>query len=44
MEPALRRTVEGAKRYPEGHSVRLILREESDVDDAQLLLDVKRSV
>jgi hypothetical protein len=44
LEPALRRTVEGAKRYPEGHAIRVVLREESDLEDAQLLLDVKRSV
>ncbi|MEQ9569861.1 MAG: DUF3788 family protein [Longimicrobiales bacterium] len=44
MRPALRTKVEGARRYPEGHSIRLELREESDLGDAQLLLDVKRSV
>jgi hypothetical protein len=44
MGPALRKTVEGAKRYPEGHAIRLVLREESDLEDAQLLLDVKGSV
>jgi hypothetical protein len=44
MRPALRKEVEGAKRYPEGHAIRLVLREESDLEDAQLLLDVKRSV
>jgi hypothetical protein len=43
MGPALRKTVEGAKRYPEGHGIRLVLREESDLEDAQLLLDVKGS-
>lgn len=44
LGPALREKVESAKRYPEGHSVRLVLGDESDLDDAQLLLDVKRSV
>jgi len=44
MGPALREKVEGAKRYPEGHGIRLVLREESDLEDAQLLLDVKGSV
>lgn len=44
MRPALREKVEGARRYPEGHSVRLVLRGESDLEDARLLLDVKRSV
>ena len=44
MGPTLRKTVEGAKRYPEGHGIRLVLREESDLEDAQLLLDVKGSV
>jgi hypothetical protein len=44
MGPALRKEVESAKRYPEGYSIRLVLREESDLEDAQLLLDVKRSV
>jgi len=41
MGTALRKKVEGAKRYPEGHSIRLVLREESDLEDVQLLLDVK---
>ena len=44
LGPALRKKVEGGKRYPEGHSIRLVLRDESDLEDAQLLLDVKRSV
>ena len=44
MGPALRKKVEGAKRYPEGHAIRLVLREESDLEDAQLLLDVKGAV
>ena len=44
LAPALRKKVEGAKRYPEGHSIRVVLREASDLEDAQLLLDVKRTV
>lgn len=44
LGPALRKKVEAAKRYPEGHGIRLVLREESDLGDAQLLLDVKGSV
>jgi len=43
MRPALRELVEGARRFPEGRGIRLILREESDLEDAQLLLDIKRS-
>lgn len=44
MPPSLRKKVESAKRYPEGHAIPLVLQGESDLADAQLLLDVKRSV
>jgi hypothetical protein len=43
MRPALRKAVEGARRFPEGRGIRLVLRDESDLDDAQLLLDIKMS-
>ncbi len=41
--PEVRKRVEAARRFPEGRGIRLILRGESDLDDAQLLLDIKRS-
>lgn len=41
MRPSLRKEVEGAQRFPEGRGIRLVLREDSDLDDAQLLLEIK---
>ena len=43
LRPTLRETVEGGKRFPEGRGIRLILNNESDLEDAQLLLEVKGS-
>jgi hypothetical protein len=43
LRPTLRETVEGAKRFPEGRGIRLILRDVSDLEDAQVLLEVKGS-
>ena len=39
----VREVAESAKRYPEGRGVRLVLRDASDLDAAQLLLEVKRA-
>jgi hypothetical protein len=38
LRPSLRKTVEGARRFPEGRGIRLVLREDSDLEDAQVLL------
>jgi len=43
LRPDVREVAEGAKRYPEGRGVRLVLRGASDLDAAQLLLEVKRA-
>ena len=43
LRPALRGVVEGARRFPEGRAIRLVLSSETDLEDAQLLLDVKGS-
>ena len=43
MRPTLRETVEGARRFPEGRAIRLVLRDESDLEDAQFLLEAKAS-
>ena len=43
MRPGLRKLVEEARRFPEGRGIRLVLREGSDLDDAQLLLEIKGS-
>ncbi len=43
LRPSLRKTVEGARRFPEGRGIRLVLREDSDLEDAQVLLDIKGS-
>lgn len=43
MRPGLREVVEGARRFPEGRGIRLVLREDTDLDDAQLLLQIKGS-
>ena len=40
LRPALRETVEGAKRFPEGRGIRLILKGEPDLEVAQVLLEV----
>ncbi len=43
IRPSLRKVVEGAQRFPEGRAIRLVLREDSDLDDAQVLLEIKGS-
>lgn len=43
LRPELRASVEAAKKYPEGRGIRLIIRDESDLEDAQVLLEAKRT-
>jgi hypothetical protein len=43
LRPELREAVEAARKYPEGRGVRLIIRHESDLEDAQVLLNAKRT-
>jgi len=41
LPPGVRRVAEAARRFPEGRGIRLVVRDESDIEDAQLLLDIK---
>ena len=41
LRPEVRREVEAARLFPEGRGIRLIIRDEADLEDAQLLLDIK---
>ena len=43
LRPDVREVAEAARRYPEGRGVRLVVRDESDLDAAQHLLDIKRT-
>jgi hypothetical protein len=43
LRPELRQQVDTARKFPEGYGVRLVLASESDLGDAQALLEIKRA-
>jgi hypothetical protein len=43
LRPEVKKAVEVAKRFPEGRGIRLILRDEANLEDAQQVLDIKRT-
>jgi Protein of unknown function (DUF3788) len=43
LRPEVRREVEAARRFPEGRGIRLVIRDGSNLADAQLLLEAKRA-